>query len=94
MVNVMELLNDRGINLRKASTRDGGEYHGPCPGCGGEDRFVVSPAQNDGKGRYWCRKCDKKGDNIQFLRDFEWLSYQDACRKLGVAVRGYTNRRP
>ncbi len=36
---------------------------GPCPKCGGDDRFVYKPDQ----GRFWCRNChEKAGDIIDF----------------------------
>lgn len=63
---------------RVASTR-GGEYAGPCPWCGGRDRFRVWPEI----GRYWCRVCERKGDVIQYLRDRHGMSFQEACEALG-----------
>lgn len=82
-MNVQELLEQAGIQPKKVSNTKGGEYHSPCPGCGGEDRFHVWPEQNNGKGSYWCRGCGKGGDNIQFLIDFENLSFIEACQQLG-----------
>jgi len=75
-------LAERDISLRKVSTTTGGEYCGPCPDCGGEDRFRVWPET----GRYWCRGCGRKGDSIQFLRDFHGLSFRDACRVVGREI--------
>ena len=58
--------------------RDGGELVGPCPGCGGTDRFSINPQ----KGVIFCRRCDAKGDQIALVQlvmgmDFpaalEWL---------------------
>ncbi len=46
--------------------RAGREWVGPCPECGGEDRFSINPD----KGVYLCRRCDAKGDVIQLVR---WL---------------------
>jgi hypothetical protein len=74
----------RKVKLRKVSGTKGGEWQGPCPGCGGTDRFHVWPLQNEGKGSYWCRGCEKAGDNIQFLRDFEGMSFRDACAYLNI----------
>lgn len=34
-----------GTKIKKASARSGGEYHSPCPKCGGTDRFCVFPEQ-------------------------------------------------
>ena len=33
----------RYTTLKKAASTDGGEYHGPCPSCGGTDCFRVHP---------------------------------------------------
>ncbi len=53
-----------------------------CPGCDGEDLFLLWPEQ--GKlGTYWCRQCGKAGDAIQFLWDFEGLSFKAACAAMG-----------
>ena len=65
--------------LRKSGGKNGGEWAGPCPICGGHekadsDRFRVWPHQGD-QGRAWCRRCDWEGDAIQFLRDVEGLSF-------------------
>lgn len=59
-----------------------GEYAGPCPFCGGEDRFLVW-LESD---RYWCRRCQKKGDSIQFLRDYKGLSFHEAARLVGKRI--------
>lgn len=71
------------------------ELAGPCPACGGRDRFLVWPDRPRG-GAYLCRQCGARGDGIQFLRDFCRLSYADACRTLGLASgegpRGTTGR--
>ena len=71
------------------------ELAGPCPACGGRDRFLVWPDRPRG-GAYLCRQCGARGDGIQFLRDFCRLSYADACRTLGLAsgegTRGTTGR--
>lgn len=56
----------------------GGEYAGPCPRCGGEDRFHVTAAW------FFCRQChEKRGDAIEFVR---WqqpgLSFAEAVARL------------
>jgi hypothetical protein len=84
-MNVLALAQKK-VKLRKAASTHGGEWHGPCPGCGGKDRFHVWPDQNEGKGGYWCRSCGKTGDNIQFLRDFSGLSFAEACAELGISL--------
>jgi hypothetical protein len=84
MKNILELLESKGISSKKVSAAKGGEYHSPCPGCGGDDRFCVWPEQHEGQGSYWCRQCNKAGDAIQFLRDFDGMSYPEACQALDV----------
>ncbi len=72
--------------LTKAGKTDGGEYAGPCPFCGGKDRFRVWPAPREGKPRYWCRRCGRRGDAIQYLRDRYNLTYSEALARLGHAT--------
>jgi len=81
-VNVLSLLEARGFAPVRVSGSRGGEFASPCPGCGGDDRFRSWPEEREA-GRWWCRRCGKSGDAIQFLRDFEGLSFGDACRALG-----------
>lgn len=84
-MNVLDLATQK-VKLKRASSTGGGEWQGPCPACGGEDRFHVWPKQNDGKGGYWCRVCAKAGDNIQFLRDFDGLTFREACSRLNINI--------
>lgn len=57
------------------------ESHGPCPFCGGNDRFVAKP---DG---WFCRPgeghCGKHGDVIALVMAKENLDFPSACQKLG-----------
>lgn len=62
----------------KGLVRTAGELVGPCPGCGGTDRFSINPR----KGVIFCRGCDAKGDQVALVQlalgmDFraalEWL---------------------
>ncbi len=81
-------------NLKKVASTHGGEWAGPCPSCGGNDRFRVWPNENAGKGGYWCRSCGKAGDNIQFLIDFEGMAFKDACQFLNIQVETRTQFQP
>jgi hypothetical protein len=65
--------------LKRVAATGGGEYAGACPWCAGTDRFRVWPA----RGRYWCRQCLRRGDLIQYLRDYRGLSFQEAARLAG-----------
>lgn len=79
-------LAQRHVLLRKASSTKGGEWHGPCPWCGGKDRFHVWPEQDGGRGTYWCRSCGKGGDAIQFLRDCDGMTFKEACDYLNIRI--------
>lgn len=85
----------RDTTLRRIASTHGGEYAGPCPWCGGDDRFRVWPhADTPG---YWCRHCGRKGDAIQYLRDHDGLSFQEACERVGRPLgegRWPTMKRP
>lgn len=37
------------------------EWHGPCPFCGGEDRFVIFVDRKFPSWNWWCRVCGKSG---------------------------------
>jgi phage/plasmid primase-like uncharacterized protein len=55
------------------------EPHGPCPRCGGEDRFYVRVKQQ----RFFCRQCTPSGGDVinlvQWLDDCDFLA---ACETL------------
>jgi hypothetical protein len=70
--------------------RTGDEAHGPCPWCGGEDRFVVFVNEGPGgTGRYWCRSapgrgCGRSGDLIEFLQERRSMTFREAVKKAGL----------
>lgn len=63
---------------------------GPCPWCGGEDRFVVFVEQGEeNTGSYYCfdnpgRGCGRGGDAIDFLEEYHEMSWAEACETLGL----------
>ena len=77
-MNIYDECESDGIVFKKNSSTHGGVYCSECPFCGGDDRFVIWPNEKNG-GRYWCRKCERKGDLIQYLRDFREMTFIDAC---------------
>ena len=81
-MNVLEEA-EKTVTMKLMSSTKGGEYHGPCPGCGGNKRFHVWPEQNDGQGSFWCRDCGKGGDLIQFFMDFCGKSFPEAAQLAG-----------
>lgn len=61
----------------------GREWHGPCPACGGDKRFVIWRQRRNEGGDYWCRDCGAGGDNIQFMVDFIGMEYREAFERAG-----------
>lgn len=85
-MNILDAAGISGVVLKKVATTKGGEYTGPCPACGGTDRFHVWPADKGGSGSFWCRGCAAGGDLIQFLKDFCGYSYKDAFSAAGRSM--------
>jgi hypothetical protein len=79
---IIELIQSDGFFTKGVGATGGGEYAGPCPWCGGKDRFRCWPNQGEA-GKYWCRGCGRSGDAIQYLRDYRRLTYPEACQFLG-----------
>jgi hypothetical protein len=66
----------RSIALKKVSTV---EFVGPCPACGGTDRFGL----NIRKQVFRCRQCAPAGgDVIDFVQFLDGCDFKTACRKL------------
>ena len=66
----------------------GVEYVGPCPSCGGEDRFGINPhkiGKNGKPGLFVCRRCDEGGDAIDLERFLSGTKFRDAVQKLNGA---------
>jgi hypothetical protein len=63
----------RGIKLRGAVERVG-----PCPKCGGEDRFAI----NTKKGVWNCRGCGVGGDVIKLVEHLDDTDFIGACTTL------------
>ena len=38
---ILKLAFQDGLNPKKVAATNGGEYHSPCPECGGKDRFII-----------------------------------------------------
>lgn len=77
---VLDMLGVSGLN------RSSHELIGPCPLCGGTDRFGVNRSTH----KYLCRRCGiKGGDNVQLVRDLRGLDFKDALSFLaGDPVKG------
>jgi phage/plasmid primase-like uncharacterized protein len=78
-VPIEKVIEQRGIALR----RNGVEREGPCPICGGDDRFSINTKEH-----VWnCRGCEKGGDVIALVR------HLDGC-DLKTAVYTLTDTKP
>jgi len=66
-----------------------GEYAGPCPHCGGEDRFHIKD------GRFYCRQCyPRGGDVIDLVQLIHGVSFREACQMLTVDIPSFSERPP
>ena len=54
--------------------KSGGEWLGPCPVCGGRDRFAINPS----KGLWNCRGCGRGGDAVDLVRHVTGGSFRSA----------------
>ena len=82
---LLELV-ERHTRLRKIGNVSGRgpEYAGPCPRCGGTDRFHV---QADA-GRWFCRRCHPQwGDVIDYIEWYFGLSTREALYWLSSRLR-------
>lgn len=68
--------------------RVGKEFHGPCPVCGGRDRFHVFSDLLS----CHCRKCGNFWDAISLFAAKEGLSQIEAARRLGCSVHPFKGK--
>jgi hypothetical protein len=69
---ILDVASMLGANLRKSGS---GEMVGPCPSCGGEDRFQAKPS----KGVFLCRGSGVGGDGIAMVQHVRGLAFVPAC---------------
>ena len=53
--------------------------NGPCPVCGGKDRFRFTDI--DGKGTFYCNNC-KGGNGVGLVMKFAGLPFQEAAQRI------------
>lgn len=58
--------------------------HGPCPFCGGTDRFRFDDKK--GKGTFYCNSCGS-GDGLDFLQKFKGVNFSEAARMVDEMLR-------
>jgi len=84
---ILNLALRLGARLRRVGAS---EWAGPCPVCGGRDRFGVNVAK-----QVWhCRHCDRGGDAIDLVRHLNGCSYGEALAFLGGSVWQKPKRPP
>ena len=69
-----EILPRLGVDTRFLTNK-----HGPCPLCGGRDRFRFD--DKDGSGSYICGQCGA-GNGVILLRKLHGWDYGEACRAI------------
>ena len=70
----LDILSSFGVDHRYLKNK-----HGPCPFCGGKDRYRFD--NKEGRGTYYCSSCGS-GDGWNFLSNmFNW-SFKDAAKEV------------
>jgi hypothetical protein len=78
----------RGIKLRRVTAI---EFAGPCPQCGGDDRFSINTREQ----LFNCRGCGGKGRGVIDLVMFiDGIKFNDACEKLAGPAPKLNGRGP
>ena len=67
-------------DLKLKSSRGGRDLVGPCPQCGGDDRFAVTSTAR--KKVFRCRGCGAKGDVIALVEFLDGIDFTHAVEKL------------
>lgn len=71
------------VKVGWSSRRQCDELAGPCPLCGGTDRFRVWPGP---PGYAWCRRCGTGGDILAWYRSLTGASVFEALRTLASEI--------
>lgn len=74
------------LGLHDFKHKTGNEFAGPCPDCGGEDRFVVWTEKQYPHWRYMCRVCNPDGGWIDQLfpklqAEYQRMTPQERAQK-------------
>ena len=87
-----EILPRLGVNLPATP-----KQHGPCPACGGKDRFRFD--DQGGRGTWFCNQCDPKaGDGFALVQNVKRCDFPQALQLVADAlgyhpVNGHSERR-
>lgn len=95
MDNILSII-ETSVGNRTVSRLHGVEYCGPCPWCGGTDRFHVWPDENfipglGALGLYQCMGqsagrsgCGRSGDMVKYVQERRGMGFSDACVTLHI----------
>lgn len=66
---ILDFYSKLGLKYHKDSP---GKFKGPCPSCGGKDRFTMEPNYQTSQclGTYICNQCKLRGNTLSFLMSF------------------------
>lgn len=84
------------MNVDSLRRQGSSSWCGPCPRCGGDDRFVVL-LDRSGRGvpgRCQCRECtpdEKWIDAIGYLIEYEGMTYPQAASAVGYENSGFSS---
>ncbi|MCL6416349.1 toprim domain-containing protein [Aestuariirhabdus sp. Z084] len=110
LANKRQKLSAREINEAKKGLEGESGYHflsvfltlppfkhqGPCPVCGGNDRFIYDARKNNLT--WYCRGCEKHGDAVQLLQDATGKGFIEVVRLaidwLGMPVESRPTPKP
>jgi phage/plasmid primase-like uncharacterized protein len=81
---ILAIAQRYGATLKRAGSH---EFEGPCPVCGGRDRFSV----NLKKQVFNCRGCGKGGDAIELVRHLSGATFPEAIATLAGEEWAPTN---
>ena len=85
-VDILDVARRHGALSRLKKVGD--EYVGPCPDCGGTDRFSINPrklGKNGKLGLFGCRGCKEGGDAIDLEQFLSGTKFRDAVNDLSGA---------
>lgn len=81
-----EILSILGVSVKFLTNR-----HGPCPMCGGKDRFRFDDKEGDGT--YFCNQCGP-GNGLTFVKKLKGWNHTEACAEIDkiIGVRAPTKQ--
>ncbi|MCK4739359.1 MAG: toprim domain-containing protein [Deltaproteobacteria bacterium] len=82
---ILDIASSCGVTPKRNGTSRGEvEFSSACPMCGGDDRFCIWPEKNTsiGRGTFYCRGCEARGDSVTLLGLTKGMDFKAACEYL------------